>query len=85
MREFVEAAGRAGSASRGVVFAIIGIFLIVAAVHHNAGQAKGLGGALAELASHAYGQATLAVVAVGLIAYGLFCMAQARYRRIAQA
>jgi uncharacterized protein DUF1206 len=85
VRDFIEAAGRVGSAARGVVFAIIGIFLIVAAVHHNAGQAKGLGGALAELAKHSYGQATLAVVAVGLIAYGLFCMAQARYRRIAQA
>lgn len=85
MRELVEAAGRVGTAARSVVFAIIGIFLIVGAVHHNAGQVKGLGGALAELAKHPYGQATLAVVAIGLIAYGLFCMAQARYRHIAQA
>ncbi len=71
-----------GLAARGVVFAIIAIFLIVAALEHNAGQARGLGGALQQLSQQPYGQVLLGVVAAGLIAYGLFSLVEARYRRM---
>ena len=77
--------GRFGYAALGVVFTIVGIFLVVAAARHRAGQAKGLGGALAELAHQPYGHVLLAVVALGLVAYGAYSFVQARYRRFSAA
>ena len=57
-------------------------FLIIAALRQHAGAAKGLGGALRELAHQPYGHVVLGIVAAGLVAYGLFSLAQARYRRL---
>ena len=74
--------GRAGYGALAVVTAEIGIFLIVAALRHNAGESRGLGTALATLAAQPYGHVLLAVVALGLIAFGVFSLAEARYRRI---
>jgi len=84
LRDAVVWLGRIGYAARGVVFAEVGVFLIVAARNHNTKDAKGLGGALAQLASEPYGHLLLALVALGFVAYGLFCLAQSRYRRIAR-
>lgn len=84
-REWVITLGRAGYASLGVVFGIVGVFLIIAAARNNAGAAKGLGGALQELARQPYGHVLLGIVALGLIAYGLFSLTQARYRRLGTA
>ncbi len=74
--------GRFGFAARGVVFAIIGSFLIVAALQEQAEQARGLGGALDTLAGQSSGSLLLGVVALGLVAYGVFMLVQARYRRM---
>jgi hypothetical protein len=74
--------GRFGIAARGVVFGIIGLFLIVAALRHNPGEAKGLGGALQELIEKPYGPALLGVIAIGFIAYGIYSLAQAAFRPI---
>ena len=84
-QEWTVRFGRFGYAARGVVFGIVGIFLIVAALQKNPGQAKGLGGALQELSQQPYGQVLLGVVAIGLIAFGLFSLAEARYRRMVEA
>lgn len=78
-------AGRFGYASLSVVLAIIGIFLIVAAKQHNPGEAKGLGGALEQLAQTSIGPLLLGIVALGLIAYGAFSLACAGYRRLGSA
>jgi hypothetical protein len=75
--------GRLGLAARGVVFALIGIFLIQAARRANPNQARGLDGALQALAQQPYGPWLLGIVALGLIAYGIHMVVQARYRRIA--
>jgi len=45
-------------------------------------EAVSLGGALAKLASVTWGHALLAVVAAGLLAFGLFGLAQARWRDV---
>ncbi len=74
--------GRWGMAALGVVFAVIGVFLMVAALRHDPHQAKGLAGALQTLAGQPYGQFLLGVVAIGLIAYGVYSLAEARYRRM---
>jgi hypothetical protein len=83
LRAWIVGCGRFGMAARAVVFAEIGIFLIIAALRHNSTDAKGVGGALAELVRQPYGHFLLAVVALGFIAYGIYAMAEARYRRIA--
>jgi len=74
--------GRIGYAALAVADLPIGIFLIIAAVRHNAGEAKGLGGALATLAQQPYGRFLLAVVALGLIVYGLYSFVEAYCRRL---
>ena len=74
--------GRVGYASLGVVFTEISIFLMVAALHHNPGEAQGLGGALRAMEQQPFGRLLLAIVALGLIAYGVYSVASARYRRV---
>jgi Domain of Unknown Function (DUF1206) len=74
--------GRIGYAARGVVFCVIGFFVIQAALHFNPDEAKGLDEALATLAQNYYGAWTLGAVAVGLIAYGFYMLVEARYRKI---
>jgi hypothetical protein len=74
--------GRSGYAALGVVFTLVAIFLIVAALQHNASKAIGLDGALRELARQPFGPVLLAVVALGLVAYGAYSFVEARYRRI---
>lgn len=74
--------GRFGIASRGVVFVIIGFFLIQAARLSDASQTKGLGEVLAILAQQPFSPVILALVPLGLIAYGIYSVIEARYRRI---
>ncbi len=74
--------GQIGLAAIGVVLAIVGVFLIIAAVQHDPSKAKGLGGALLELTRMPFGPLVLGIVALGLLAYGAFSVAEAKYRRI---
>lgn len=74
--------GQLGIAARGIVFGIIGLFLVLAALHANASEARGLGGVLATLARQPFGSWILGAVALGLIAYSIYCLIQAGYRRI---
>ena len=74
--------GRVGYAARGFVFAVIGLFLLIAARTANPEEARGLDSALAILASQPFGPWILGAVALGFVAYGLFLFAEARYHRI---
>lgn len=81
-RQRVVAVGRAGMAARGVVFGVIGWLVIKAAVQYDPSEAEGLQGALVALRKAAYGPWLLMLVALGLIAYGIFQLVKARYRVI---
>lgn len=74
--------GRVGLAARGIVFTIIGFFLLQAARQSDPNQARGLDGALQALAQQPYGPWLLGIVALGLVAYGIHMAIQARYIRI---
>ena len=81
-RRWAKRIGQFGLSARGVTFAIIGSFFIIAALRADPSEAKGLSGALDTLARQPYGPWLLGIVALGLVAYGVFCFSQARYRRI---
>ena len=71
-----------GLLARGLVFTIVGVYLVLAAIHADPGEAKGLRGALLAVESQPAGAWLLAVVAMGLAAYGVFQLLEARYRTI---
>jgi Domain of Unknown Function (DUF1206) len=72
--------GVVGHLARGLVFGLIGFFLVRAAWQYDPEEAVGLDGALAKVLRADYGSTLLAVVAGGLVLYGLYCLAGARYR-----
>jgi hypothetical protein len=74
--------GVVGLLARFVVFALIGGFAIKAAADYKPREAVGLDGALQKLTHQSYGPWLLGVTAAGLIAYAIFCFADARYRRV---
>lgn len=84
-RTVVERLGMFGTAARGLVFGIAGFFLISAAVTFDPQKAKGLDGALKSLARSDAGPWLLGVVALGLVSFGVYGLAEARYRRVEQA
>lgn len=84
-RQAVIRTSRLGHAAIGVVFTIIGIFLIVAAVKNNPQDARGLDGALSTLMQQPFGPWLLGLIALGLIAYGLYSFVEARYRQLGSA
>jgi Domain of Unknown Function (DUF1206) len=74
--------GIVGHLARGVVFSLIGFFLVRAAWQYDPKEAVGLDGALAEILQQDYGDTLLGIVATGLIAFGLYCYAEAVYREV---
>jgi hypothetical protein len=82
VQAWVEWIGTFGHLARAAVYGLVGVFLIVAAVHFDPQQAVGVDGALAKLAHASYGPFLLGVVAAGLIAFGAYSLSDARYRRI---
>jgi hypothetical protein len=78
-RTWVRRIGVLGHGGRTVVFAVVGWFLILAAVQFNPQQAVGLDGALQRLAQQPAGPWLLAVTALGLFAYGVYTVVRARY------
>ena len=81
-RRWILGVGTVGMVARMLVTVLVGVFLIIAAVEHDPGQAVGIDGALKRLADRSYGPALLLAVAAGLAAYGLYSLGEARYRRV---
>jgi hypothetical protein len=74
--------GTVGMVARMLVTVLVGVFLIAAATQHDPGQAVGIDGALKRLSDRSFGPPLLVAVALGLAAYGLYSLAEARYRRV---
>jgi len=77
---WVIALCRSGIAARGIVFVLIGVLLVRTAARRDPEQAGGIRESLEMLAG--MGRWPLTVVALGLVAYALYELLNARYRRI---
>lgn len=74
--------GRFGFAARGIVFCIIGFFLVLAAYQTDAAETRGFGGALHAVERQPFGAWLLGLVAAGFVSYGLFMFVLSKYRRM---
>ena len=81
-RRWIEWIGTFGYLARMVVFCLVGVFLIKAAIAFDPNKAVGLDGALAKVDHASYGPFLLGLVAAGLIAFGAYSLGDARFRRI---
>jgi hypothetical protein len=77
----VDAAALAGVSARCLVFALGGWFLVQAAVSYDPGHAKGLDGVLTSLAQAPFGVWLLALVGLGLAAFGGLALVADRHGR----
>jgi hypothetical protein len=82
MKQVFTAVGVFGHLARMVIFALIGYFLIKAAIDYQPKKSVGLDGALAALGHSSYGPVLLGVVAFGLIGFACYSVLDARYRKV---
>jgi hypothetical protein len=71
-----------GHLARMVIFALMGYFLIKAAIDFDPDKAVGIDGALAKLGQSSFGPVVLGAVAIGLLGFAVYSMMDARYRRV---
>jgi hypothetical protein len=74
--------GIAGWIGRGVVTVLVGYFVVRSAVTFDPDEARGFDRALREAATTTIGSVLVWVSAIGLIAYGAFCLASYRHRSL---
>lgn len=81
MKDAFKAAGTIGYVSRGIVLGIIGYFLLHAAWQSNPDEAQGTDAAF-DFLQNEFGSVMMAVVALGLVGYGIFAFVKAKYQKI---
>ncbi|MEU9444091.1 DUF1206 domain-containing protein [Streptomyces sp. NPDC048304] len=81
-RRMTDLFGVVGGVARGVVFAVAGGFAVAAAVRHQPGRAKGMDDTLRSFRDLPAGPWLLALIALGLAAFGVFSWCSARWRRL---
>ena len=75
-------AGVVGYIAKGVALAVVGVLFVLAAMHANPKEAKGLDGALRTLKDQPFGPGLLTAVALGIAAYGIYSFSRARHARV---
>jgi hypothetical protein len=80
----IGALGVYGLLARGALFCLVGSYLVNAAWRHNPRYSGGVAGALAGLKQQAYGKWLLALMAIGLLCYGLYQIVKEPYRKLAE-
>jgi len=81
-RRAVVAFGRVGGIARGIVFGAAGLFLLIAAVTAHAHKAKGIDATLRAFTKTPAGPWLLVLIALGLVIFGVYSLAEARWRRV---
>jgi hypothetical protein len=78
----VRRLGQVGYVARGIVFGLVGIFVCKAAMDYQPDKASGFDVALKSIAGAPFGQFLLVMAGLGLVCFGAYCVAEARYRRL---
>ncbi|MET9856194.1 DUF1206 domain-containing protein [Streptomyces sp. NPDC006450] len=81
-RKAVDFLGVSGGTARGSVFAAVGGFVVYAALRYDPAQAKGLDDTLRSFTRTSAGPWLLVAVSVGLVLFGLFSWALARWHKV---
>jgi hypothetical protein len=74
--------GKVGYIARGIVFSLVGLLVVAAAVTFDPNKARGMDAALRQVAAQPYGPWLLSLMALGLMCFGAYSFAEARYRRL---
>ena len=74
--------GVAGYTAKGVAYGIAGLLLLTAAINYDPDRSRGLDGALHTLREQSYGGILLTLMALGIAAFAVFCLVQAKYRKV---
>ncbi|MDF2574142.1 MAG: hypothetical protein K0S05_1054 [Agromyces sp.] len=78
----VRTLGTVGYVAKGIAVGVVGILFVAAALTHDPEKAGGLDAALKSLADLPFGQIILWLVGAGLVVYGVYCFARAKYARL---
>jgi hypothetical protein len=81
-RSAVVNLGKVGYVARGIVFSLVGILVLAAAVTFDPDKARGMDAALRQVAAQPYGPWLLSLMALGLMCFGAYSLAESRYRRL---
>lgn len=82
VRQTVDVTGVGGGVARGLVFAVAGGFAVRAAWDYEPDKAKGMDDTLRSFTETPVGPWLLVLIAVGLMLFGAFSFAMARYRKV---
>ena len=74
--------GVTGYLGRATLFSLVGWFVCKAAVTEDPNHGEGVDGSLRILAASTFGPVLLWLIAVTLVAYGIYLAFEARYRRV---
>jgi len=78
----VDITGAVGISARGLVVGLAGFVGVKAAIDVDPAQAHGIDGTLRLIAHRTYGGVLLTATALGLVCYGIYSFAEARYRQL---
>ena len=81
-RRVVELLGVTGTIARGLVFALVGVLVIDAAVTHKAAESGGIDKALLTLRDQPFGEVLMLLAALGLLVFGVYGLCEARWRKV---
>jgi hypothetical protein len=81
-RRVVKLLGMTGTIARGLVFALVGVLVIVAAVTHKATESGGIDKALLTLRNQPFGEFLMILAALGLLVFGVYGLCEARWRKV---
>ena len=82
LRPAINALGVYGLLARGTLFGLVGAYLVNAAWRRDPRYSGGVAGALAGFKQQPYGEGLLAVMAIGLLCYGLYQILKEPYRSL---
>ncbi len=81
-RRVVKVLGMVGTIARGLVFTLVGVLVIDAAVTHKAAESGGIDKALLTLRDQPFGEFLMLLTALGLVVFGVYGLCEARWRKV---